>query len=153
MRRDDLEAGVVLAQPGRGLRGVLSPSQFDRELLGFWERDHLGDVDEDVVAVAKAGESSEPRPLRPRTQQDVRYTGGMASTTIKLSVETRERIRAFGGDTYEDTVVAALDLLEAQRFWQQAETAAVCHRSLSGDDRGRRAAEEAAVDAAFDGLD
>ncbi len=76
----------------------------------------------------------------------------MASTTIKLSVETRDRIRALGGDTYEDTVVAALDLLEVQQFWQQAEAAAVWHRSVSGDDRARRVAEEAAVDAAFDGL-
>ena len=30
------------------------------------------------------------------------------STTIKLSVETRDRIRDLGGDTYEDTIVEAL---------------------------------------------
>lgn len=76
----------------------------------------------------------------------------MAATTIKLSTETRDRIRALGGATYEDTIVEALDALEADRFWAQAEAAAAHRRSLSDDDRAQRAAEEAAIDAAFDGV-
>ena len=76
----------------------------------------------------------------------------MASTTIKLSVETRDRLRALGGATYEDTVIEALDILEAQRFWQQAEAAATWRRSLPAADQERRATEQAAVDPPFDGL-
>lgn len=76
----------------------------------------------------------------------------MGSTTIKLSTETRDRIRALGGDTYEDTVVEALDALEATRFWAQAEAAAAHRASLSPGEQETRAACEAEVDAAFDGL-
>lgn len=32
----------------------------------------------------------------------------MASTTIRLSVETRERLRALGGATHEDTLIESL---------------------------------------------
>lgn len=77
----------------------------------------------------------------------------MKETTIKLSVETRDRIRALGGDTYEDTIVDALDVLEAARFWAQADSAAAWRRSLSDQDRERLAAGDADVDAAFDGID
>jgi hypothetical protein len=76
----------------------------------------------------------------------------MASTTIKLSVETRDRLRALGGATYEDTIVDALDLLEAERFWAEAEQAAAWQRSLGADERRRRAGAVADVDAAFDGI-
>jgi hypothetical protein len=77
----------------------------------------------------------------------------MASTTVKVSVETRDRIRALGGDTYEDTIVEALDALEADRFWEQAEAAASYRRSLSASARADVAAHEAEVDAAFAGLE
>lgn len=77
----------------------------------------------------------------------------MASTTVKVSVETRDRIRALGGDTYEDTIVEALDALEADRFWEQAEAAASFRRSLSDSGRAELAAREAEVDAAFVGLE
>jgi hypothetical protein len=43
------------------------------------------------------------------------YSGYMKATTVKMSVETRDRIRALGGETYEDTIVEALDVLEADR--------------------------------------
>ena len=76
----------------------------------------------------------------------------MKPTTVKLSIETRERIRALGGDTYEDTIVQALDVLEAERFWAQAAAAAAWRRSLPDHDRERLAAREAEVDAAFDGI-
>jgi hypothetical protein len=77
----------------------------------------------------------------------------MKPTTVKLSIETRDRIRALGGETYEDTIVEALDVLEAQRFWAQAEAAALSRRSLSDEDRDRVTTREAAVDAAFDGIE
>jgi hypothetical protein len=76
----------------------------------------------------------------------------MGSTTIKLSTETRDRIRALGGDTYEDTIVEALDALEADRFWAQAEAAAARRASLSSSEREARTEREAEVDAAFDGI-
>jgi len=77
----------------------------------------------------------------------------MESTTVKLSVRTRDRIRALGGATYEQTIIEALDLLEADRFWAQAEQAAAWRRSLSPRERERMTLQEAAVDAAFDGIE
>jgi hypothetical protein len=77
----------------------------------------------------------------------------MAATTVKLSVETRERIRALGGKTYEDTIVEALDALEADRFWTQAEAALAWRSALGEHHRQRSAAAEAEVDAAFDGIE
>jgi hypothetical protein len=77
----------------------------------------------------------------------------MASTTIKLSVETRERLRALGGDTYEDTVIEALDALEANRFWAAAEAAAARQVSLPDVERQRRDEAIADIDRAFDGIE
>jgi hypothetical protein len=77
----------------------------------------------------------------------------MKSTTVKLSVETRDRIRAFGGDTYEDTIVEALDVLEVDRFWAQADAAAAWRSSLPEADQQRLAARESELDAAFDGIE
>jgi hypothetical protein len=77
----------------------------------------------------------------------------MKATTVKLSVETRDRIRALGGATYEETIVEALDVLEADRFWAQADAAAAWRLSLTDVDRERLAARDAEVDAAFDGID
>ena len=76
----------------------------------------------------------------------------MGSTTIKLSTDTRDRIRALGGQTYEETIVEALDALEADRFGAQAEAAAAHRATLSRSEREALAASEAEVDAAFDGL-
>ena len=77
----------------------------------------------------------------------------MASTTIKLSVETRERLRALGGTTYEDTVIEALDALEANRFWTEAEAAAAWQASLPEPERQRRHEAIAEIDRAFDGIE
>ena len=74
----------------------------------------------------------------------------MASTTIKLSTQTRDRIKAMGGDTYEDTIVEALDALESAQFWAQAEQAAEWRRSQPEDRRRGIAERETAVDDAFD---
>jgi hypothetical protein len=74
------------------------------------------------------------------------------STTIKLSVATRDRIRDLGGETYEETIIEALDALETDRFWAQAETAAAWRASLPEDERRRRREQEAAIDALLDRL-
>jgi hypothetical protein len=77
----------------------------------------------------------------------------MESTTIKVSVETRDRIQAFGGATYEATIVEALDVLDAQRFWSQVDAAMAWRRSLPPDEQVTLAGQEAAVDRAFAGID
>jgi hypothetical protein len=74
------------------------------------------------------------------------------STTIKLSVATRDRIRDLGGETYEETIIEALDALETDRFWAQAESAAAWRASLPEEELRRRPEHEAAIDAALDRL-
>ncbi len=76
----------------------------------------------------------------------------MKSTTIKVSADTRDRLRALGGPTYEATILEALDVLEADGFWTQADAAAEWRDSLSADERARRDAHAAEIDAAFDGV-
>ena len=77
----------------------------------------------------------------------------MKATTVKVSTETRDRLRALGGDTLEDTIVEALDALEANRFWAQAEAAAAWRRALPDEARSRLAEHEAELDRAFDGIE
>ena len=77
----------------------------------------------------------------------------MASTTVKMSTETRDRIRALGGDTLEDTIVEALDALEANRFWAQADAAAAWRRTLSDSERARLQQPQTELDAALDGIE
>ena len=76
----------------------------------------------------------------------------MKPTTIKVSTETRERIRSFGGDTHEDTIVEALDALEAERFWKQAEEGRKWFDSLPAEEQQRLRDEDAAIDEAFGSL-
>jgi hypothetical protein len=76
----------------------------------------------------------------------------MASTTIKVSTETRDRIKALGGDTYEDTIVAALDKLEEEQFWAQAEAAAAWRRSLPLERLAQIEAREREATAPYDAL-
>jgi hypothetical protein len=76
----------------------------------------------------------------------------MGSTTVKMSTDTRDRIRALGGVTYEETIIEALDALEADRFWAQAEAAVHWRRSLSDAGRELAATRLADVDTAFDGI-
>ncbi len=76
----------------------------------------------------------------------------MKATTVKMSIETRDRIRALGGDTYEDTIVEALDALEANRFWGRAEAAAEWRKSLNDEQRKQFSDREAEIDEAFDRL-
>ncbi len=79
----------------------------------------------------------------------------MESTTVKVSVATRDRIKARGGATHEATIVEALDALDRaddDDFWAQAEAAAAWRRSLSPAERDRRAAHVQALDSAFDAI-
>ncbi|MFP5489446.1 MAG: hypothetical protein ACLGHQ_14220 [Acidimicrobiia bacterium] len=75
------------------------------------------------------------------------------ATTVKVSTETRDRIKSFGGATLEETIIEALDALDEQRFWAQAERAAAWRATLSEAERAERRAHEDALDAAFDGID
>lgn len=75
------------------------------------------------------------------------------ATTVKVSTETRDRIKAFGGATLEETIVEALDALDQQRFWAQAERAAAWRTGLSAAERAERQMHDDALDAAFDGID
>lgn len=77
----------------------------------------------------------------------------MTSTTVKLSIETRDRLLAYGGATYEATIVEALDALDAERFWTQADDATAWRQSLPTAARARLAARDAVIDAAFDGIE
>lgn len=101
-------------------------------------------------------EPTEVTGLFPRSPMPIAvpvYSRYMKATTIKLTVETRDRIRALGGATYEDTIIEALDVLEADRFWAQADAAAAWRRSLPDHERERLASRDADVDAAFDGIE
>ena len=96
--------------------------------------------------------TSRRRVVRRGTASSV-YSRYMKATTEKLSIETRDRIRALGGDTYEDTIIEALDALEADRFWVQADAAVDWRRSLPENERDRLVARDADVDTAFDGIE
>ena len=76
----------------------------------------------------------------------------MPSTTIKVSTHTRDRIRSFDGPTHESTIIDALDALESQRFWSQAEAYAQWRASLPDEERRLRKDAEDEIDAAFDGM-
>lgn len=75
------------------------------------------------------------------------------ATTVKVSTETRDRIKSFGGSTLEETIVAALDALDEQRFWAQADRAAAWRAGRSDAELADRRERETALDAAFDGID
>jgi len=74
----------------------------------------------------------------------------MPHTSIKVTTETRDRIKNLGGK-YEDTLTEALDLLEAQRFWEQAEAGKRWLDSLTNEERDERQARHDALDQAFTG--
>lgn len=74
------------------------------------------------------------------------------STTVKVSVATRDRIRSFGGATHEDTIIEALDALDTQRFWSRAEAAAAWREGLPVRERRRLDERDAAVDRALEDI-
>lgn len=74
------------------------------------------------------------------------------STTIKVSTATRDRLKSFGGDTYEDTVIAALDALDAQSFWDEAERGRRSFEALPAAERERVLEDYRRIDREFGGL-
>ena len=80
------------------------------------------------------------------------YRWYMKDTTVKVSTATRERIRAFGGATHEDTIIEALDALESERFWQEAEAGKKWLDGLAEAERQRLVEEDEAIDALFKGI-
>jgi hypothetical protein len=70
---------------------------------------------------------------------------------MKISRDTRDRLRALGadGESLEDVVVAALDVYETADFWQQAADAAATE---SDQQRRDRTGVEREFDAWADGL-
>ncbi len=79
------------------------------------------------------------------------------ATTIKISIATRDRIKAMGGETYEDTIIEALDALDIKRFWDEADAAIRWRESLPPEERARleeaERVEGEALDRGFDALD
>lgn len=79
------------------------------------------------------------------------------ATTIKISIATRDRIKAMGGETYEDTIIEALDALDRKRFWDEADAAIRWRESLPPEERARiedaERAEDEVLDRAFDALE
>jgi hypothetical protein len=71
----------------------------------------------------------------------------MQDTSIRVSKVTRDRLRAFPGATCDDVVSEALDLLEAERFWAQAEAYHAWRIALPEDRRQELAARDQAIDA------
>lgn len=74
----------------------------------------------------------------------------MPHTSIKITTETRDRIKSLGGK-FDETMTEALDLLEAARFWEQAEKGKRWLDSLSDDERADRRARHDALDQTFAG--
>ncbi len=71
----------------------------------------------------------------------------MQDTSIRVSTATRDRLRAFPGVTCDDVVSEALDLLEAERFWDQAEAYHAWRIALPEDRRQELDARDQAIDA------
>jgi hypothetical protein len=59
------------------------------------------------------------------------------ATTIKISIATRDRIKAMGGETYEETIIEALDALDRKRFWDEADAALRWREGLPPEERAR----------------
>jgi len=76
----------------------------------------------------------------------------MPQTTVKVSTETRDRLKAMSRGTADDTINAALDALDQADFWAQAERATRAIRALPPEEQRRRHAAEEALDRAFDGI-
>lgn len=74
-----------------------------------------------------------------------------ATTTMKVSTATRDRLRAHAaeGESLEDVVVHALEVYEEAQFWSRAEAWAAAE---TAHERDERKASETEWDALMDGL-
>jgi hypothetical protein len=66
------------------------------------------------------------------------------ATTMQLSETSRDRLRSLGrpGATLEETLLEALDALEREQFWAEAEAATARRGSMSPAERETLAAAE-----------
>ncbi len=76
----------------------------------------------------------------------------MAVTTVKVSTETRDRIRSFAGPTLEHTINEALDALEAADFQRRADRYAAWRRDLPEQQRRRLDDQDRELDAVVEAL-
>jgi hypothetical protein len=63
---------------------------------------------------------------------------------MQVSEASRDRLRALGrpGATLEDTLVVALDALEREQFWAEAEAAAARRRTMTTEQQAAVTAAE-----------
>lgn len=71
-------------------------------------------------------------------------------TTIKLSTGVRDRLKTYGGDTYEDTIVEALDALDEIHVAARIDAYSRWRNGLSEEQRALLETRDARIDAAFD---
>lgn len=76
------------------------------------------------------------------------------ATTMQVSEASRDRLRALGqpGATLEETLVDALDALEREQFWAEAEAWQARRRAMSADELTAAKAAEADVQRWLDAL-
>lgn len=73
-------------------------------------------------------------------------------TTIKLSTAVRDRIKSYGGETYEHTIVEALDALDEVHVAARIDAYARWRASLTEEQQLQLDARDARIDAAFDAV-
>lgn len=73
-------------------------------------------------------------------------------TTMKVTIETRDRLRSLAGEgeTLEDVVISALELLERDAFWSAAAAAAATE---TAEQRLARLEQDRDLDRWMDGLE
>ena len=76
------------------------------------------------------------------------------ATTMQVSEASRDRLRALGrpGATLEETLVDALDALEREQFWAEAEAAAARRSAMTVEEQAAVAAAEADAQRWLDAL-
>jgi hypothetical protein len=76
------------------------------------------------------------------------------ATTMQVSEASRDRLRALGrpGATLEETLVEALDALEREQFWAQAEASEAGRRAMPADELAVVVAAEADAQRWLDAL-
>jgi hypothetical protein len=76
------------------------------------------------------------------------------ATSMQVSEASRDRLRALGrpGATLEDTLIEALDALEREQFWAEADAAEARRRAMSADELAAVGAAEADAQRWLDAL-
>ena len=76
------------------------------------------------------------------------------ATTMQVSEASRDRLRALGrpGATLEETLVDALDALEREQFWSEAEAADARRRGMTAEEQAAVKGAEADAQRWLDSL-